>query len=257
MKEPFGVLSASLGARAETRLQRRPLQQRYRLPLRNSNPIIATALSPSGRLAVATSSDIRLYDLENQDRAQAMSPSEEFSIKVQSKNERIRSIAISDDLLAVVTHCRLIVYDYKDAPRVEDSWLEDIPIDQNDSWTPRSVSVMQVLSADARQSAVAWIAVGGEGVNGVKLFQYSYSSGWNADRDFRTILKCPQNTSSVRSVGFSQFVRMDNFTVFGVTSDNRIFCWDLQPRDYGSPVTVSGWELDGSSRHNGHVSGFP
>ncbi|KAF1961897.1 hypothetical protein CC80DRAFT_488284 [Byssothecium circinans] len=167
-----------------------------------------------------------------------------------SKSEKIRAVAISDDLLAVVTHHRLIVFDYTQPGRVEDNVLEDVRIDLNDAWTPKSVSILQVESTDTLQSAAAWIAVGGEGINGVKLYQYSNNTGWNAHRNKRTTLRCPCNTSAIRDVGFSQFLRDNKFIVYGVTTESRIFSWIVCPRETAGPVVVSGWELDGNLGQN-------
>jgi hypothetical protein len=249
MNEHFRTLPASLGAITSTRLQKH-----RRLSMRDSNALISTAISGTGRLATATASEIRLYDLESQNHARDIVQYCEFPVKMISKNEKIRAVTISDDLLAIVTHLRLIVFEYRENGKVEDNVLEDLRIDVSEAWTPKSVSILQVKSADTRQSAAAWIAVGGEGVNGVKLYQYSQTTGWNAHRNHRTILKCPRNTSSIRTVGFSQFVRENKFFVFGVTSENRIFCWDVGLSDTTNAVTGLGWELDGNMRQNSLVS---
>ncbi|KAF2634636.1 hypothetical protein P280DRAFT_413431 [Massarina eburnea CBS 473.64] len=244
MNEQFRTLPASLGITTKTRLQ----QPHRRFSMRESSTVISTSIT-TGWLATATLTEIRLYDLDSQDYAREIVQHCEFSVMTQSKNEKIRAVAISHDLLAVVTHHRLLIFAYTESKDVKETCFEDVRIDLNEAWTPKSVSIMQVESTDTLQSAAAWIAVGGEGINGVKLYQYSRSTGWNAHRN-RTVLKCPRNTSSVCDVGFSQFVRNNRFFVFGVTSENRIFCWIVCPRETASPIPVSGWELDGNLGQN-------
>ncbi|KAJ4298148.1 hypothetical protein N0V90_006047 [Kalmusia sp. IMI 367209] len=254
MTEHFQFLPATLGPTSQSRLQ-----QRRRLSIRDSDIFVSTAIAPTGWLAAATSSEIRLYDVENQDRAREIRPNVVLHPKLQPKNESIRAIAISDDLLAVVTHLRLIMYEYREAGSIDDNVLEDVCIDQKAAWFPQSVSILQVKSTDTFQSAAAWVAVGGEGVNGVKLFQYSRNSCWNALRNCRLTLKCPQNTGLMRLVGFSTFVRMNSFVVFGATSDNRIICWNVRSHEIGSPVILSRTEYDANaaqstSPHRGEIT---
>ncbi|PVI08351.1 hypothetical protein DM02DRAFT_647719 [Periconia macrospinosa] len=246
--EIFSTPTTSMGgvARTELQQQRRWININFR-----DQKVISTAISSTGWLVTATATKVRLYDMDHQDHEQKLSSSSEFSIAKREVNERIRAVAISNSLLAVVTHYRLIVYQYDgDVSRVQDSILEEAKIDQNETWIAKSVAIMQVKSRDPRQTDAAWVAVGGEGVNGVKLFQYSNINSWNPEPNFRTILKCSQSTSAVRYVGFSSFIRDNRFIVFGVTSSNRIFCWDVQARMSAIPKTICTWELDSGWRSN-------
>jgi WD40 repeat protein len=245
----FKIFPAALGASSEKRVQ-----QRRQLGLRSSSTVISTDLSSNGWLVTATLTNVRLYDLDSQAVTNDVKREFEFSIETQSRNERIRAVAISEDLLAVVTHYRLIVYEYREKGGPEEHVLEDLRIDQNETWTPRSVSIKQLEAIGTRQSAAAWIIVGGEGVIGAKLFHFSNISCWNSHRDHRLLLRCPQNTSSVRIVGFSQFMNPKKFVIFGVTSDNRIFCWDVHVREFASPIALAGWELDGAFEKHALVS---
>ncbi|CAI6334542.1 unnamed protein product [Periconia digitata] len=239
LNEHFHTLPPTLGATTEARLQ----QHRRRLSLRDSSLVISTALSGTAWLATATMTDIVLYDLNSQDRTQDFKPQREIPIKMDSKYEKIRAIAISDHLLAVVTHCRLLVYEY--AQDGEENLVDDVRIDVNQSWTPKSVAILQAkYSSNIPQTDVACIAVGGEGVNGVKLFKFSKATCWTAHRNHRIILKCHSATSSIRDVGFSQFIHANRFVVFGVTSDNRIMCWDVCSDGSSAPTVLRGWVVD-------------
>lgn len=227
--ERFDILQASKGTSSQTRL----LQQKRRFSLRDSETFVSTAIAPNGWLAAATPSEVRLYNIECQNLNSNVTPTASVRLKSLSKGESVRGVAISDDLLAVVTHLRLIVYEYHEAGNVEDNMLPEVRIDQKAFWTPRSLSILQVAATDTEQSAAAWISVGGEGVNGVKLYQYSRRPCWTALSNCRLTLKCPQNTGLVQSVGFSTFVRMNCFFVFAVTSENRVVCWSVHSRGIG------------------------
>lgn len=227
--ERFNVIHASKGTSSQTRLQ----QQRRRFSLRDSEAFVATAIAPNGWVAAATRSEIHLYNVETQNLLIDITPTASVCLKSLSKGERVRAVAISDDLLAVVTHFRLIIYEYQETGNVEDNILSEVRIDQRGCWTPRSLSILQVDAMDTDQSAAAWIAVGGEGINGVKLYQYSRTSCWNAPRNCHSTLKCPRNTGLVQSVGFSTFVRANCFVVFAVTSENRIICWSVYVQGIG------------------------
>ncbi|PVH95365.1 hypothetical protein DM02DRAFT_537496 [Periconia macrospinosa] len=244
MNEYFRPLYPSLnkGATNETRLQ----QHRRRLSLRDSSLVISTAVSSTGWLATATMTDICLYDLNTQDRTREFKPCCEFAIKMMSKHEKVRAVAISDHLLAVVTHYRLLVYEYREGEKPENILPASMRIDVNESWTPKSVAILQAKSSsNMHQTDVAWVAVGGEGVNGVKLFMFSKGATcWTAHRNHRITLTCHSATSSIRNVGFSQYLRANRFIVFGVTSDNRLLCWEIFSHESLSPTVVHGWEVD-------------
>ncbi|KAL5405362.1 hypothetical protein PMIN03_008479 [Paraphaeosphaeria minitans] len=234
--ERFHVLQASKGISLQTRL----LQQKRRFSIRDSEAFVSTAIAPNGRVAVATPSEVRLYNIECQNLNKDVTPTASVRLKLLSKGESVRAVAISDDLLAVVTHRRLMVYEYQETGNIEDNSLPEVRIDQKASWTPRSLSILQVDATDPDQSAAAWIAVGGEGVNGVRLYQYSRRPCWTALRDCHLTLKCPRNTGLVKSVGFSTFVRMNFLFIFAVTSENQVACWSVHAQGLaplGAPVS--------------------
>lgn len=179
-----------------------------------------------------------MYDVEHQDLSKSVKPYTTFRMPQLSKGETIRGVAISNDLLAVVTRRRLVIYEYLDNRNIESNYLEEVFLDLKSEWTPRSVSILQAASSDTYQSSAAWVAVGGEGVNGVKLYQYSKTSQWNT-HGFRLNLRCPKNTGVIYSVGFSKFVSMNCFVVFAVTSENRVVCWKVQASDIGQYFIVA------------------
>ncbi|KAF2448377.1 hypothetical protein P171DRAFT_481450 [Karstenula rhodostoma CBS 690.94] len=232
--EQYSMLQASEGTSSQARL----LQKKCRFPIRDSEAFVSTAIAPNGWVAAATPSEVRLYNIGCQNLDKDVTPTKSLRLKSLSKGECVRAVAISDDLLAVVTHFRLIVYKYQETQDIEDSIEPDVYIDKTASWTPRSLSILQVDATDADQNAAAWISVGGEGVNGVKLYQYSRRPHWTwtALRDCRLTLNCPRNTGLVQSVGFSTYVRMDCFVVFAVTSENRVLCWKIHSQGIGTPV---------------------
>ncbi|OAF99453.1 uncharacterized protein CC84DRAFT_1232961 [Paraphaeosphaeria sporulosa] len=233
--ESFDVLQASKGITSQTRLQ----QQKRRFSIRDSEAFVSTAIAPNGWVAVATPSEIRLYNIECQNLNKDVTPTALIRPKSLSKGESVRAVAISDHLLAVVTHLRLIVYEYQETGNVEDNSLSEVRINQKAAWTPRSLSILQVDATDTDQRAAAWIAVGGEGVNGVRLYQYSQRPCWTALRNCHLTLKCPRNTGLVQSVGFSKFVRMNCFVVFAVTSENHVVCWSVHAQGIGKLHTLS------------------
>ncbi|KAF1964190.1 hypothetical protein BU23DRAFT_604958 [Bimuria novae-zelandiae CBS 107.79] len=247
MTERFDVLRADLGTTWQTRLQ----QQRRRLPIRDHETFVSTAIAPNHELlAAATFSEVRLYDVGRQDRAKNARPFTSTRVKMISKTECIRAIAISNDLLAVVTRLRLIIYQYRETGDIEDHTLEDVRIDQKAGWMPRSVAILQVSSTDTLRSAAAWIAVGGEGVNGMKLYQYSQKTWWRTPHDYRLNLICPKNTGLLHAVGFSTFVRDNWFVVFAITSENRVICWKIQTYDTGCPAATARNEYDANATHS-------
>jgi hypothetical protein len=136
--ERFHVLQGSKGTSSQTRL----LQQKRLFFLRDSEAFISTAIAPNRWVAAATPSEVRLYNIECQDLDNHVKPTSSVSPKL-SKSESVRAVAISNDLLAIVTHLRLLVYEYQEA-RSLDNKIFEVRIDQKASWTPRSVSILQV-----------------------------------------------------------------------------------------------------------------
>ncbi|KAF2875147.1 hypothetical protein BDV95DRAFT_309618 [Massariosphaeria phaeospora] len=230
---------------------------------------VSTSISSSGWLALATPVEVRLYPADHRNRKIKLDIT--IKPKLRSKEE-IRSVSLSEDLLTLVTHRRLIVYEYRVPGRVEEYLVHDRLFDQrqdyglnptvtdgrkgrkhkasrthdqDETWIPKSVSVIQIGSTSAL------IAVGGEGVNGVKLYRYSYHTGWNPQGD-PCNLKCLRNNGSVRLVGFSpcRYNRANRFMVFGVTTSNRVHCWDMRTRPSGSLSIESDWDIDCTARTN-------
>lgn len=244
MNERFELVLPTSVSDSKTQLHRK----RYMPWSLDDATIISTAISASGWVATASSWKIRLYYAKNRAPTEKISKDREFRIEPETENEKIRSIAISLDLLAVLTHRRLIVYEYREPG---EGALETVYIDKTGIGTPKSVSILQVGSVSARITGFAWIAVGGEGR--VKLFEYAYLSCWSPHR-YRSTLNCLQTSSKIRIVAFSHFSPMNSFVVCGVASDDRMHCWDVRVQESSSPRIISSWELDYTSRQNEPVS---
>jgi hypothetical protein len=236
--EHFRFFSASFGSISKSRLERR-----WRLGLRSTTPDIATAVSSSGWVAAATATEVRLYSLNDIDTTREIKKAR--SIEVKSNGETIRAIAVSHDLLAVVTHTHLRVYEYRESGNMENKLVETRTLDQNQTWTPRCLAIHQRGCVGSDSAVSAYVAVGGEGKNGVKLFNYSYKNCWTPHSD-RIVLSCIQKTSAVRLVGFSpdRFNSADRFMVIGVTMSSQVYCWNLNARETEGPSLGPSWHLD-------------
>lgn len=189
---------------------------------------VATAISLSGWLAIATIADVRLYVQEHGTGRINFRRVDKFARR-SSHGKKICDLALSDDLLAVVTNSHLLVYVYRDPVGLGTPMQTQI--DQGGRWRPKAVRVLQIGSMGGRAEAYAWIAVGGQGQNGVNIFKciYSpYSNTWSLQGE-RVILPCPDNTGFVRLVGFSpsRLSREDRLMVLGVTEEGRLHCWTL------------------------------
>jgi hypothetical protein len=138
---------------------------------------VATAISSSGWLAIATSADVRLYRKGIENRKGIIEIDAKVALK-PSHGKEIRDIALSDDLLVLVTSSHLLVYEYRD-PNGLGTPMER-QIDQGGRWRPKGVKILQNGSVRRRSGAHAWIAVGGQGQNGVNLFRSTYSSYSNS-----------------------------------------------------------------------------
>jgi hypothetical protein len=215
--EGFRVFAASSVSPSGSRLQR-PGQ------LFTKAHDVATSVSPSGWVAACSSKDVRLYNVREANRSRDIPPEHTLTIPLLFKHEEIRAVALSEDILAVITYNRLLVYDdYHTSNDLSRHKIEELPIDQNQSWTARSVAISQNGRGNG---AIASIAVGGEGESGVKVFRYVYATGWNPQSD-RSVLKCRQNNGAVKVVGFSP-CRNDavhGSMVFALTTGNRLYCW--------------------------------
>ncbi|KAF2728705.1 hypothetical protein EJ04DRAFT_89134 [Polyplosphaeria fusca] len=241
----FRTFSASKVIPTETRLQR----ARRWLGSREPEPDVSTAVSSSKWVATCTPTEVRLYCLRDVDLSKEIKIQAVISLNAQTQQEQIQAIALSEDILAIITHIRLIVYEYR-VPGGLDKSVDDRRIDHGQIWTPRSVAILQYKPG--RGVPTAHIAVGGQGHNGVKLFRYAYGNCWSYQEDI-VPLSCRGNTGSIKLVQFSadRMNGRDKFMVVGVTSSNQIHCWDLGHRLPGSPdsrALESAWYLDTSSR---------
>ncbi|RAR08124.1 hypothetical protein DDE82_002456 [Stemphylium lycopersici] len=170
------------------------------------------------------------------------------------KNERIRGIALSEDLLAVITHMRLLVYDeYRRNNGDTPVLVQEQRVDANESWTPWSVSITQSNAPSIDGVATASVAVGGEGQSGVKIFKYRYTQGWNAEAQ-RITLACPNNTGAIKIVGFSPH-RVDTLygpMAFALSTGNHLYCWTVG-RNSSPGLTIRlepSWHVDCNSSNN-------
>lgn len=161
--ETFPIFTASLGNCTETHLQRSG--QRF---LRRTHDV-ATSISPSGWVAACSAKQVRLYNVGSANKSRQIPLHVELSIPL-GKKEEIRSVALTEDLLAVITHMQLLVYD--EYSRETPNLVKAQRVDQDECWIPRSVSISQSGSPSIDRIATASVAVGGEGESGVKLFRY-------------------------------------------------------------------------------------
>lgn len=216
-------------------------------------PDIATALSSTGWLATASATEVRMFQISDIDMTRDIKKS--FSIKAGSENDAIRGVALSEDLLAIITYKQLIVYAYrKDGDRPVDTKK----INQSDTWTPKAVAIRQRGSVGPDHETSAWIAIGGSGKNAVGVFKYTYNSCWSAQCD-RAILAYSQNTSAIRVVGFSpdEPNTGDYVVVFGATECNKIYCWGIAKQGCPYPPPEPSWIFNCDVRKDGVVSTRP
>ncbi|KAK1919363.1 hypothetical protein P3342_009087 [Pyrenophora teres f. teres] len=245
--EHFRVSAASSVSHTGSRLQR-PRQ----LFTRAHN--VATSISPSGWVAAYSSHQIRLYNVKGANRSREVPIEASFNIPMLSKHEEIRGVALSNDLIAVITHTRLLVYDeYRGSGGQVREPLHEQRIDQDGSWTPRSLAISQVGAPGNETEARASIAVGGEGEGGVKIFRYRYTAGWNKQPN-RLVLRCPRNNGAIKVVGFSPSRPDAMFgpMAYALTTGNRLYCWaiGLNPRVGVSNRVDPSWQIDCNSSSN-------
>ncbi|KAF2657271.1 hypothetical protein K491DRAFT_757004 [Lophiostoma macrostomum CBS 122681] len=225
--ENFRTFTTSLGSPPiHSRLERR----RW-LGVRDPTPDICTALSSNGWIATASDNKVRLYNYKDVDTTREIKCS--FSIDVTPESDRIRAIALSDDLLAIVTHSRLLVYEYRTTGAISDNLVDSREIDQRQTWTPKSIAIRQRGAVGERLVASAFIVVGGERKTGAKLFSYAYEGNcWCAHSD-RVLLSCPSNTGSIKIVSFSpnESKALEPFLVCGVSNSDVIYCWRVDPTE--------------------------
>ena len=248
----FQVYSASSKSQSSNLLQR-PKRLGFLIA-----PDVATSISSSGWVATCSSEQIRLYDVKGANRSRIIQPKAVLSIPMILRDEKIRGIALSDDLLAVITHNRLLVYDeYRTNNDHMPSFVGEKRIDQDGHWTPRSVSIAQLGRQSPKGGATASIAVGGEGESAVKIFRYKYMPAWNLQGD-HVVLKCPHNNGAVKIVGFSPW-RSDAIyapMVFAVTTGNHLYSW-VVARYVGHQQGIRldpCWHVDCNARSNERVS---
>ncbi len=251
--ERFNLFTASLNCQSETRLHR---------PGQRFGPAtsdVATSVSPCGWVAAASTKQIRLYDTKGTNRSQTIRSHTVHTIDMKSRTEEIRDIATSHDLLAVITHTRLLVYD-ESSRSANAPWnpVEQRPVDLDQSWMPKTLSIAQTGRAHSHDG-IAYVAIGGEGENGVKISKYEWRGNcWNVLND-RMVLKCPRNIGSIKTVGFSPLNRNSLFgpMVFALTTGNHLYAWRLsQSYQVGIQRVQPDWQLDCNSMGNQRVSSF-
>jgi hypothetical protein len=245
--EGFPGFSASLGSQSETRLKR-PGQ------FFSKTHDVATSVSPSGWVAACSPKDIRLYNVKEANRSQDIGSEHTLTVPSLSKHERIRAVALSEDVLAVVTHERLLVYgEYRTSNDLTHNQIEERRISQNQTWTPRSVAILQMGTG---LGALVSIAVGGEGENGVKIFKYEYTTGWNIQSD-HSILNCRRNNGAIKVVGYSPWRNdaIHGSMVFALTTGSQLYCWALgRIWKSGLSSVDPNWHLDCNTGDNERVS---
>lgn len=225
-----------------------PRQKSFRKP----KPDTITALSPSGWLATVYHNSVRLFRVEEIDETKEID--KVASIECSLEYGEVRAIAISEDILAVITYSHLLLYEYKNLVKSIDSIVDVRQIDQNQAWIPRSVAIRQQGLVGEGLTSDVWIAIGGDGKIGVKLLKYSYDSLWSAQSD-RFNLTCARNTSSMKIVGFSPDAPYsgDHVIVVGATESNRIYCWGINEASERRAVEPS-WTLNCDQGKDGIVS---
>jgi len=261
--EPFPVCSGA-GTPASWVLGGR---RRRLWGLRGPESEISTALSPSGWAAAATHTDVRLYNLTARNIPSYCGSRGLYSVfktkgvavdsitvplKLDKKKaEQVRGIALSNDLLAVITHMRLIVYTY--------AHLDDLKQPLHEKYldsTPRTVGILQRGVSDTGREASAWVAIGTSGAGGVELFNYSYISAWSPQGS-QPRLACPGNTSWISHISLSpcQSNHEDDFMLLAVSELNHIYCWKIVERHYKVDIK-SFWRLDINTHTNELVRNF-
>ncbi|KAF1935600.1 hypothetical protein EJ02DRAFT_415519 [Clathrospora elynae] len=213
------IFTASPGRHSKTRLK--GSGQRFLSRTHN----IATSISPSGWVAACSPKRVRLYNVKNANQAEDIPLCVELTIPLQ-KVEKIRGVALTENLLAVITHMQLLVYEEYSGGTP--NLVKAQRIDQDEFWIPRSVSISQNGLPLKDKIATASVLVGGEGQSGVKLFRYQYIQCWNVE-NHSTILSCPRNTGAIKIVGFSP--RRSNARygpmAFALSTGNHLYCWNV------------------------------
>jgi hypothetical protein len=201
---------------------------------------------------VATSSHARLYLLVDGDGRGKVKAKAKIKVKSLQGGE-IRAAQLSDDLLVIVTNSHLYVYELN--PKgLEYPMVKEI----SQIKRPNAVHILQEGYGSRQGQSQAWIAVGGQGVNGVSLFRcctyYTSPNTWSLQEE-RVILPCEGNFGCIRLVNFS--TQRDNeegeFRVLGVTDSNRIHCWTLR-RHTNTATLQSHCDLDVSGGNVAPVS---
>ena len=245
--ERFPACTASHGNATESRLARSW-----------GRSYVSTAISPDGDVvAAATLTEVQIYLSEYLASTAPRRIHVHTTLKINFvfQKEKIRAVALSDSLLVVLTYNRLIVYGYGEGDDVNPKAVVDEIIDQNDDWTPNSLSISE-KNQGRLDDIWAWIAVGGDGVNGVKLFKLLLKGHWILQRNDMRVLHCTQNTGSVKLVGFSPNQSNSPYTsiVVGVTTTNEVYFWDLRRAGPSHQMMMPTWRIVRSSIPNVPVS---
>ena len=243
-RQSMATQSVGLSSMREARLQR----SGHRSPF-------ATSISSSGWVATSSSREVLLYNVQSVDQNRDFAPAVVLPVELLKKEE-IRAIALSNDLLAVVTQRRLLVYDEynRGLPMIP---FNIQPIDREGRWTPRSVSISQRTASATRYTPTACIAVGGEQEIGVKVFRYVYTTAWNILDDRATLLSCPQNIGAVKSLSFSpdRDKALYGMMICALTTGNRLYCWAMDGRfDNSTRSLLPNWYIDCNPTRNRNVS---
>ncbi|ORY10483.1 hypothetical protein BCR34DRAFT_588563 [Clohesyomyces aquaticus] len=251
--------TASVGGTYQTQLE----EHRGWLSALRRQSFTSIALSPNGWVGTATANEVQLSCLEGKNLTRNVGVDVRVRVEPLLKGdsaETIRDIALSHNICAIVTHRRVIVYEYGRGTIEEEQPLFHQVIDEERNWTPRSVSICQRTEVRRGNEISAWIAVGGEGVKGVRIFQCSYHAGWNV-RSMAMVLRCPRNSGLIKSAGFTP-PNTNFLMVFGLSTTNQIWSWNLGRRVYEESANHelnAFWYFDGSSgkselQHRGHIT---
>src|SRR5204863_5717680 len=124
-----------------------------------------------------------LYRLEDIDPSTRKIKKNRKSIKCNPEWGKIRAIALSNDLLAIITYSHLIVFEYRVNGDTDHILVDTRLINRSEAWTPQSVAIRQVEYVGTGVVRFSWIAVGGQGKHGVKVYKYTYNVGCDAQTD--------------------------------------------------------------------------
>lgn len=178
-------------------LKGREFQYRLEKSLfRKPTPDIATAISPShAYIATASHDKVRLYNVPT--LGSETWKRERHTIRTDPKWGKIRAVALSSDYLAVVTFTHLAVWEYAVHGVADNVLIDTKLINPSEVWTPQSIAIYQNDFVRPGECPYFWIAIGGQGQQGVRVFMYTHNSGYGS-QGRRLTLSCPNNASTLR-----------------------------------------------------------